>query len=257
MFHDEMPPTAYPPVQEPVPVEEPAPPIWQRRDILLGVAFLLGGYFLLLLGFIIVGVVFDLELLEEQFTYSTAIMLIAFEGWIGITVLILARMRRISWHDLGFRRPVGRWVLPLTVVGAYASLAVYAVVVTVIDELTGSDLSDLLEGNPLPTGDYDILMWVLLGIGVVAIAPVAEELFFRGLLFKALDSMWPTFLAMVVSGAAFSLLHLNPSVLIPFTLIGIIFAWSFRRANSLWIPIGAHAIVNGMSFILTVMGVEG
>jgi membrane protease YdiL (CAAX protease family) len=249
---DQLPPQ--PPAREPE--ERVDQPRWRGIDIVLGVALLMGGYVLLVIVFSAVSAAVEIEILQDEFTYGTAAMLIVTEAWIGLTVLIVARRRRMSFADIGFRMPRRGWVMPAAVVGAYASLALYTIAVEVIDRVTGSDLGGLMEGNPLPTGDYDVLLWVLLGIGVVLIAPVAEELFFRGLLFKALDRMWPTFLAMLVSGIAFSLLHLNVSVLVPFAMIGIIFAWAFRRADSLWTPIGAHGIVNGVSFILTVVGVE-
>lgn len=228
---------------------------WRVRDLIFGVALLVLGYVGLVIIFTVVSAWGDVQILEDEFTYGTAAMLIATEMWIGLTVLILARRRGMSFADIGFRTPTRPWAWPAAVGAAYAAIALYSIVVALLDELTGTDLSDLMEGNPLPTGDYDLLIWVLLGIGVVVVAPFAEELFFRGLIFRALDVVWPTALAMLVSGLAFSLLHLNLSVLVPFTLIGIVFAWSFRRSDSIWVPIAAHATVNGVSFILTVAGV--
>jgi hypothetical protein len=252
MFLDDLPPA---PPPRPA-TSAPERTQWRGRDLLLGIALLLGGYISLVLAFALFSAALDIDVLQDEFTYGTAALLITSEAWIGLTVLLVARRRRMSLAHLGLRPPRHAWVMPVAVVAAYASLILYAIAVTILDELTGSDLSGLMEGNALPTGDYDVLLWVLLGIGVVVIAPLAEELFFRGLVFRALDSMWPTALAMVVSGVAFALLHLNVSVLIPFILIGIVFAWAFRQADSLWAPIGAHAIVNGMSFILTIAGVD-
>jgi len=35
----------------------------------------------------------------------------------------------------------------------------------------------------------------------------------------------------------------------------MLFAWAYRRTGSLWTPIAAHAIFNGMSFILSASGI--
>jgi hypothetical protein len=89
---------------------------------------------------------------------------------------------------------------------------------------------------------------------VVVVAPVAEELFFRGLIFRALVARVPLPVAYAVSGLVFAGFHLNVAVLVPFALIGVIFAWAFWNSGSLWTTIGAHAAVNGLSFAFAVAG---
>jgi membrane protease YdiL (CAAX protease family) len=44
-------------------------------------------------------------------------------------------------------------------------------------------------------------------------------------------------------------------VFLPFAFIGALFAWGYEESDSLWIPIAAHALVNGLSFALSVAGV--
>jgi membrane protease YdiL (CAAX protease family) len=61
-------------------------------------------------------------------------------------------------------------------------------------------------------------------------------------------------IAYMISGAVFALFHLNLSVIVPFALIGVIFAWAFWNSGSLWTTIGAHAAVNGLSFAFAVAG---
>jgi uncharacterized protein len=49
--------------------------------------------------------------------------------------------------------------------------------------------------------------------------------------------------------------HFNVSVVVPFFAIGVLFAWIYRKSGSIWTPIAAHAIFNGLSFAVTVAGV--
>jgi hypothetical protein len=84
---------------------------------------------------------------------------------------------------------------------------------------------------------------------------VCEELFFRGLLFRGLHTAWSMFPALLVSGFLFGAFHQNLAVLIPFTFIGMLFAWAYEETGSLWTPILAHAAVNGLAFVLSVSGV--
>jgi membrane protease YdiL (CAAX protease family) len=82
------------------------------------------------------------------------------------------------------------------------------------------------------------------------VGPVAEELFFRGLLFSTLRrrmSRWP---ATVLSGSAFALLHTNvlgfPSIL----LLGCLLANLYERTGSLASPLAVHILHN--TLLLTV-----
>ena len=86
-------------------------------------------------------------------------------------------------------------------------------------------------------------------------APLAEELFFRGLVYRALSEIWSPTLAIFVSGFLFGAFHLNLSVLIPFTILGMLLAWGFRASGSIWVPIAAHFTINSVSFTVTVIGV--
>ena len=60
---------------------------------------------------------------------------------------------------------------------------------------------------------------------------------------------------MVASGLAFGAFHVSLSVLLPFTVIGMLFAWAFKASGSLWVTILAHFIFNSVALILTVIGV--
>ena len=83
-------------------------------------------------------------------------------------------------------------------------------------------------------------------------APLAEEFVFRGQLFAALkQSPVGGIGAVVITSAAWSLLHLNMSLPEPWFAIGIIFTmglvlgWLLLRFGSLWVTIILHGVWNG------------
>lgn len=81
--------------------------------------------------------------------------------------------------------------------------------------------------------------------GAVVIAPVTEELTFRGVLFVTLRRRlaWP--LAAVVSGAAFAVLHgYGIAGFASVWWSGVAWAWTYERTRSLWPSIAAHAFGN-------------
>jgi len=86
---------------------------------------------------------------------------------------------------------------------------------------------------------------------IVAIAPVVEELFFRGFLLHGLwgrFGFWPAALA---SGWLFGAIHLtsfdNVGIILPFAVIGTLLAWVVQRTGSLWNAIIVHALFNTVS----------
>jgi membrane protease YdiL (CAAX protease family) len=81
---------------------------------------------------------------------------------------------------------------------------------------------------------------VLLG---VLIAPLVEELVFRGILFRTWEAQWGWFLAMIATSAAFAAYHA-----VPFSAFvsSVILIALYRRTGSLRACILAHAIYNGL-----------
>ncbi|HVM20661.1 MAG TPA: CPBP family intramembrane glutamic endopeptidase [Egibacteraceae bacterium] len=91
----------------------------------------------------------------------------------------------------------------------------------------------------------------LLVFGSVVVAPIAEELFYRGMLFTALRRTMPLWPAMGLSGALFALSHFQTGglqatllVILIIMPLGMFFAWIYERKGTLVVPIVAHAVFN-------------
>jgi membrane protease YdiL (CAAX protease family) len=83
-------------------------------------------------------------------------------------------------------------------------------------------------------------------LGPIAVAPVAEELFFRGIvqsfLKQHLGGRWrPILLGAVVFGGAH---YIQPQVVLPLTALGIILGYLYERRGSLVAPIALHVVFN-------------
>ena len=79
---------------------------------------------------------------------------------------------------------------------------------------------------------------------VGVLAPVGEEIFFRGFLLTALVSAIGGLRGAVVSSAVFSVAHLNVGTLFPIFVMGMLLSWLYLRTGSIWPPIVAHAAQN-------------
>jgi len=78
------------------------------------------------------------------------------------------------------------------------------------------------------------------------LGPFAEEIVFRGVLFRTLRARMPLALAIVLSAAAFALLHPYRAAIYQVGLVGVLSAWVYHRTGSLWPSIVAHAAWNTM-----------
>ncbi len=235
----------------------PQPPPWRLTDLAAGLALLLVGYVVLLSA--MVGVARALDVSPETDAGGTllfAIVTLLLEVWIGAVVWLMARRRGVRGADLGLDRPQSWRLVAYAVSGAYVSLLAYGIAVEVAERLTHADLGLLKQTNGLTDTEMNTTaVWFILGVSVMALAPLSEELFFRGFLFRALQGRAGLVPGMGLSALAFSVFHLNVGVVVPFFAIGLIFAWAYYASGSLWTTIAAHTIFNAISFVATLAGV--
>lgn len=96
--------------------------------------------------------------------------------------------------------------------------------------------------------DHSLPILVLGGfwIGAIVLAPVAEELFFRGLIQTFLGSHLPRrWMAILFSSVAFGLVHSSQVQAIgALTLLGVILGLAYERSGSLIPPMIIHAVFN-------------
>ncbi len=95
-----------------------------------------------------------------------------------------------------------------------------------------------------------------LGVWVAAavVAPVCEELTFRGWVLSALRTRHRTRLALFLSGLLFALFHLDPVRFTAVLALGTLFAWLTWRAGSVWPAVVAHFVNNSLGVAIGVSG---
>ena len=104
--------------------------------------------------------------------------------------------------------------------------------------------------TPLPTNPNDIILFFLVG-GFVA--PVAEEVFFRGVLY-GFFRRWGVIVALVLSTLIFVLIHpIHGGIPVTQVVGGIVFALAYEVEGSLMVPITIHALGNTAIFSLSLI----
>ena len=244
----------FPPVQ---PAEPPAAPKdrtpWGYADMAMAIGAVIGGTILVGAPLATVAVVMASGGDPDNGDIATAVLLGA--SLLGEVFLLLAvalftvGKYRVSWAALGFRLPRrGSWWLPLALLGgALAVVWAYFAVLAALGVEPGSNI---------PEEAFDsVPLVVLVGVLSLGLAPFMEETFFRGFLFSGLRGRWGVFWAALGTGFLFSLAHVDPLVFIPFTAVGMMFAFGYVYSGSLLASMIAHLLFNALSFGLAVSGV--
>ncbi|MGZ6125738.1 MAG: CPBP family intramembrane glutamic endopeptidase [Myxococcales bacterium] len=84
-------------------------------------------------------------------------------------------------------------------------------------------------------------------ITVTLAAPLGEEIFFRGFALPALRRTFGLFGALMLSGALFSMLHMDPVGFVGLLEIGVLLAALRTWSGSLWAAVIGHAVNNGIA----------
>lgn len=91
-----------------------------------------------------------------------------------------------------------------------------------------------------------------MGVLIVIVAPVCEELAFRGTLFRYLHGRLKPWQAVTLGGALFAAFHANLYSFGPLVALGIALCLLYRRTANLLACISLHALFNLISFLAIV-----
>ena len=138
-----------------------------------------------------------------------------------------------------------RWIIIILGI-TYATAIVFNLLFTALESL-GIHTNDL--SSPLPTTNIERIVF---GITVVILAPIFEEILFRGILLTKL-SRYGGWFAAITTGVLFGLFHQNTQQLFFATAFGILAGFITLRAKSIYPSLIAHICLNGYSFLTTLL----
>jgi len=88
---------------------------------------------------------------------------------------------------------------------------------------------------------------------LVIVAPVTEELLFRGIILRGLLSRHRPSVAVTLTALLFAVLHMNPWQSLSALLLGILFGWFYWRTGSVALCVLAHAFFNALSILFSLL----
>ena len=210
----------------------PDPVPWTARDVWLGVMFL-ALWLVILLSSVFWLPSLTLELDPGLLVSLAELALLVPVWWFAL------RKYRVGWQALGLRGFQGAMLglgCGLMVLSFMFNFA-YSTFLALLNLRIQADLTPVFAELSSP--------WWLLAGGVI-VAPVVEEIFFRGFVFAGLCRRYEWQKAAVISAALFALIHLQLTAVIPIFILGYIFAYLYYQSNSIWPAILMHVATNAL-----------
>ena len=186
-------------------------------------------------------------------------LLVTMAAYVAVVRVLVVGPGSLSWAEMGLRRPDASAVRELLIGG------VFAVPVLVATLLLAAVLGSFLERSPSPLPESTDALGLLFNLVSAAIlAPIGEELFFRGFTTTAwarTSGAWPA----IIRGAVFfAIAHVlalfdadfaigaqralfSSLALLP---VGIALGWLFLSRRSLYAAIGLHGTFNAIQLLL-------
>lgn len=220
-------------------------PRW--RDLILYLVVGVGGY-------VAASLAVDFFLKPTKMTLGLSFLAFSLNVlFLGGSVLVLGAWRkRLDLSLIGFVPP--RLTSRLLITGIFVSLLLLPVRTTfalaVQRALGGNFDSSQLRLEMIAPEGFTWIGFLVSLVGVGILAPISEELFFRGALFSWFRTRFNFPTAMLASSALFGLAHLDTAAVVASSFIfGLGAAYMLERTKSLWVTIVMHMTSNSLAVI--------
>jgi membrane protease YdiL (CAAX protease family) len=182
---------------------------------------------------------------NSAYRYSTGLdSVVSFGILLGLVLLIAHGLPRKETFAL-YRPKSWPRTLGLTLGVLMATYVLVTLVATVIDPGADPDLPLFWDGSRAAP-------FVFSFIGVAVLAPIAEELTFRGLGFSLLSTRFDPRIALAGTTLLFALVHGILIALPVFLIVGLALGWLRMRTGSAYPGILMHGAFNGAVTLLAV-----
>ncbi|WP_292983841.1 CPBP family intramembrane glutamic endopeptidase [Oceanicaulis sp. UBA6590] len=164
-------------------------------------------------------------------------------------------LKGLDWRAVGLR-PVGTgWLLT----GAAAGLGFTVTGLMLVKALTGLIPSwAMMTRAPFDFGPSASPGMIAAFVGMtLVVTPFAEEVFFRGFVYKWMKGHRPVWLAALVSSIIFGASHIVPHQAINAAVMGLVLIWLYEQSGSIWPAILAHAVNNALGVGLGALAAQG
>lgn len=168
---------------------------------------------------------------------------------IVITIPWLIKSRRTSKQDIGLTR-LPTWTDILLAPGGFITYLILSslLILLATTVLPGFDINQVQDtGFSHLNQNYEL---ILAFITLVVVAPIAEEVLFRGYLYGKLKKFVPVWVAIIVTSLSFGVIHGAWNLAIDTFALSLILCTLREITGNIWASILLHMIKNGVAFYI-------
>ncbi|MDW8310081.1 MAG: type II CAAX endopeptidase family protein [Verrucomicrobiales bacterium] len=189
---------------------------------------------------------------EVSLTTRTVLAAVCFQGAALILVRGFVGEHGVSWREafgLGHRAAgaLGRGALAAALFLPVAQLLQFVSAALMIRFNVQPEVQPAVEALRESAAWLDRM---LMGMVAVVLAPLAEEILFRGILYPALKGAGFRRLAWWGTALLFAVVHWNVATFLPLLLFALVLTWLYERTGNLLAPVAAHALFNALNFAM-------
>jgi membrane protease YdiL (CAAX protease family) len=189
---------------------------------------------------------------DRELAASDLVMNIGFQIFIAGMVLVYMTRRMAAAEWLGLRWPTWPKVFIIAPASVFGMWLIFGVLQACgymqwMESLGAETMQESVK--LLQTTEDPMVLW-LMALAAVLVAPLCEELLFRGYLYPVAKKFTGPWLAACSSALFFATAHGNLSALLPLFLFGLLLVWIYEKTGSLWAPIAVHFCFNGATVIV-------
>lgn len=217
-----------------------------KNEVILGIIYLFIQLFVLPVLVVLADVVFQLSLSEVELNFVCFAI-----NFICITAIfhkyLLTSVKAVLEKPISILKIVGIGLLLY-----FAASYLVGILIMILDpdfsNANDNSIAGMLEQN-----------YALMSLSAVLLAPITEEVLYRGIVFGQIYKRFPI-AAFIISSVIFSLLHVVSYIgsYAPFRLLlcfiqylppSIVLAWTYVKADNIWAPILIHIVINQIGML--------
>ena len=188
---------------------------------------------------------------EEQIPQAQLASTLLVYSIVMALIALVNRRRGGSWaidFGMGFRQLRKLALSPLLYLATLPFLMLAATVWHLLLQYGFGVKIELQEVAQIFTQELSWLQLLYILMAII-VAPLYEELMFRGMVFPYLVKRVGLAGGTVLVSLLFAGMHFHLPSFVPLLLLSAVFCLAYWRTGSLWVGIGIHAIFNGVSIL--------
>ena len=211
---------------------------WSVRDTWIGIASL---FFLIVILMLIIFLLPNMDV---------GIFLVFGELLFTVPVWYLGIWKNHgTWADMGLRkfRPSSLAVGCGLMISSWVFNLGYGYFIGLFNLQVQPDFAPLFDGTISPN---------LIFLGGAIVAPIVEEIIFRGFIFAGLKQRYGWMRSALISSALFAMIHFQPEAILPIFILGLIFSYLYHLSGSIWPAVIMHMSTNALGLATVYLASE-